>query len=331
MSHVETTRPIGSLTEQARQAYEEKRTKDCLDLTRAILLIDPENTEAQMMRSSIRSDMHQDLENARSLLRQTLLKENAEEPAVSAATTEDAPAPEPAIQEPTNSLWVKGAGIAALIVMLGLAAVVVPRLRSKSQTVSGIPAPPAAVSATKPSPAMVDEPLVRADLLPPAPAPASTPEPPARIEPPVRQPVAIDRAPVVVPAATGTLAVSSPTSVDIYKDGANIGSAPVSLELPAGTVTLEYRHGNLRKTQSHVINGNETTRARISFDVVVQINSRPWAEVSLDGVEKRALGQTPLSDVRVPIGGVLVFENPAFQKKTYRVTGNESGIRMVFP
>ncbi len=331
MSHVETTRPIGSLTEQARQAYEEKRTKDCLDLTRAILLIDPENTEAQMMRTSIRSEMHQDLENSRSLLRQTLLKENVEEPAVSAATEEEAPAPEPTIQEPTNSIWVKGAGIAALIVMLGLAAVVVPRLRSKSQTMPAVPAPPAAVSATKPLPAMMDEPLVRADLLPSAPAPASTPEPPARIEPPVRQPVAIDRTPVAVPAATGTLAVGSPTSVDIYKEGAYIGSAPVSLELPAGTVTLEYRHGNLRKTQSHVINGNETTRTRISFDVVVQINSRPWAEVSLDGVEKRALGQTPLSDVHVPIGGVLVFENPAFQKKTYRVTGNESGIRMVFP
>src|SRR6185503_9032470 len=139
----------------------------------------------------------------------------------------------------------------------------------------------------------------------------------------------IDRPPATVPAVTGTLAVNSPTSVDIYKDGALIGSAPVSLELPAGTHTLEYRHGNLRKTQTHTITGNETTRARITFEITVQINSRPWAEVFLDGLERKALGQTPLSDVRVPIGGVLVFENPAFQKKTYRVTGNESGIRIV--
>ena len=110
----------------------------------------------------------------------------------------------------------------------------------------------------------------------------------------------------------------------------SVGSAPVSLELPAGTHTLEYRHGNLRKSLTHTINSNETTRAMVTFDVTVQINSRPWAEVFLDGVERKALGQTPLSSVRVPIGGVLIFENPQFQAKRYRVTGSER-IQIVFP
>lgn len=81
----------------------------------------------------------------------------------------------------------------------------------------------------------------------------------------------------------------------------------------------------------HVINGNETTKAMITFDVSVQINSRPWAEVFLDGVERKDLGQTPLSAVRVPIGSVLSFQNPQFQTKKYRVTGNETGIQIVFP
>src|SRR5262249_43999815 len=59
----------------ARQAYHQKRTKNCLDLVKAILLIDPENAEAQLMRSSIRMEMHLDLENARTLLRDAHLKD----------------------------------------------------------------------------------------------------------------------------------------------------------------------------------------------------------------------------------------------------------------
>jgi hypothetical protein len=325
MSQLETTRPIGTLTEQARQAYEEKRTKDCLDLTRAILLIDPENTEAQMMRSSIRSEMNQDLENARSLLRLAETKEIAEESSFAVMAEE---APGPAIRRPSAGLM-KGLAMVGVLIVL---AVGVPRFLSKSDALPAAPAPPVRVPVPKHAIEMSDEPFVRADLLPSGSAPAAALEAsPAPPEAAVRQPVVKDRAPVSVPTAIGILAVSSATSVDIYKGDEYVASAPVSMELPAGAHTLEYRHGNLRMTQTHVITGNETTRARINFDVTVQINSRPWAEVFVDGVEKRALGQTPLSNVRVPIGGVLVFQNPAFQKKTYRVTGNESGIRMVFP
>ena len=66
---------LSQLTELARQAYDQKRTKNCLDLVRAILRIDPENAEAQLMRSSIRMEMHLDLENARVLFRDAHLKD----------------------------------------------------------------------------------------------------------------------------------------------------------------------------------------------------------------------------------------------------------------
>jgi hypothetical protein len=105
----------------------------------------------------------------------------------------------------------------------------------------------------------------------------------------------------------------------------------VSLELAAGRQTLEYRHGSLRKFVTHVINSNETTKAMVSFDVSVQINSKPWAEVFLEGTERKDLGQTPLSGLRDPIGGILSFQNPQFQTKKYRVTGTETGIQIVFP
>ena len=119
-----------------------------------------------------------------------------------------------------------------------------------------------------------------------------------------------------VAPANGTLAVSSATSIDIYKDGVYLGSAPVSLELAAGRQTLEYRHGNLRKFVTHAINSNETTKAMVSFDMSVQINSKPWAEVFLEGTERKDLGQTPLSGVRVPIGGILSFQNPSFKPRS---------------
>jgi hypothetical protein len=136
--------------------------------------------------------------------------------------------------------------------------------------------------------------------------------------------------PVVAQIHTGTLAVSSPTTVDIYIGDQLVGSAPTTLELPAGTQTVQYRHGDMRKVVSHVIKPNETTTAMITFDIPVQINARPWAQVSIDGSQRQALGQTPLSDIKVPIGSVLLFENPNFASKTYRVTGRETEIRVNF-
>ena len=149
---------------------------------------------------------------------------------------------------------------------------------------------------------------------------------PAAPRPDLRPP----EAPVVL-AASGNLAVSSPTSVDIYMGDQYIGSSPITVEMSPGTYTFEYRHEGLRKSVTHVINSNETTRAMINFDVSVEINAKPWAEVFLDGTERKPLGQTPMSEVRVPIGGVLVFQNPKFEAKKYQVTGRERAIQIVFP
>src|SRR5262249_37155191 len=86
------TENVSRLAELAREAFEQKRTKECLDLTRAILLIDPDHAQAQSMRSALQSEMHRDLENSRALLRQIASREIPEaEPQQGAAlpTTED--------------------------------------------------------------------------------------------------------------------------------------------------------------------------------------------------------------------------------------------------
>ena len=64
--------------------------------------------------------------------------------------------------------------------------------------------------------------------------------------------------------------------------------------------------------------------------ITIQINAKPWAQVFVDGAPRRALGQTPLSGIRVPVGSVLVFENPNFASKTRRVTENDTEIQLNF-
>jgi hypothetical protein len=336
------TENVSRLAELARQAFEQKRTKECLDLTRAILLIDPDHAQAQSMRSALQSEMHRDLENSRALLRQIASREIPEGESQQGAalpTSEDptektvlVPDAGQYVTKKSKRRWVLRIG---MVLGVGIIFASLPRPKTK-------PAPaeagPLKVNATQP------------DLPPPAPpieavetsAPADLPTVeqvmatgrPAPGVPGDAPPAPVAKLPdaktAVVPI-NGTLAVSSPTSIDIYKDDVYLGSAPVSLELPAGPQTLEYRHGTLRRFVTHVINGNETAKAMITFDVTVQLNSKPWAEVFLEGVERKDLGQTPLSGVRVPIGSVLSFQNPQFQAKKYRVTGNETGIQIVFP
>jgi hypothetical protein len=380
---------LSNLAELARQAYQNKRIKDCLDLTRAILLIDPENAEAHLMRSSIQSELYQDLENARALLRSAQGKDDSEpaQPPVQAAPVLDTPAETPeaipievpptpvvvaapapledsveaalppaesiaeSIEAPARapgSRWLK---IACAMVFLVILVAGATTLRSAFSYLR----PPSAVKAAdtsaqvqnvqvdndpKPVANVSEDDIIRTDsfvVTVPPPTEATTAATKEKSDPAANvaglrgsrlAPNAADKPNV---AATGTLALSSPTSVEIYRDNAYVGAVPVSLDLPAGTYTFEYRHGNLRKTLTHVVNGNETTKVMITFEVTVQINSKPWGEVFLEGTERTPLGQTPLSGVRVPIGGILSFENPAFPKKRYRITGNETGIQNVFP
>src|SRR5437867_2702020 len=372
MSQTETIGPAGDLEvresangnlckliELARQAYEQKRTKDCLDLTRAILLIDPDNAQAQSLRSSMQSELHRNLENVSAFLRQAQSKENPEkqsEPsrtAVPGNVELDSESNSAALIEATSPLaeapndsrrMLKIGSLVRATVLVLLSATVLSISVVSLMKPATTPKPVAPLRASTPANSSeqiqnVNAPAPELSLLTNSIETVREPTPPAAENPsttyrssavvPPPGPVAKEPQPVIA-AAAGTLAVSSQTSVDIYKDDAYLGAAPVSLELPAGTHTLEYRHGGLRKYVTHVINSNETTKTTITLDVSVQINSKPWAAVFIDGVEKKALGQTPLSGVRVPIGSVLIFENPRFQTKTYRVTGNETGIQVVF-
>jgi len=376
MSQKESAKPIGveisepvtgelsKLAELSRQAYERKDTKKCLDLTRSILLMDPDNADAQRMRSLVQSEMLRDLVGARTFIRPVQTKENSErqsqatqlavpvspeldsdvgnlEQTVSTEAASEAPfttTPVRSVRTP-GTRWLVAAVI-VIIAVLGAVVVALPRFRTPSNPVDASRKPAAAATSpqvvnlgpTQPDSSAPSR-AAETDIMP-VPPPTGGPAAPFTFPAtttPASRPAAKLPDSAVIAAGTGTLAISSPTTVDIYKDGALLGSVPVTLELPAGTHTLEYRHGALSRNVTHVINNNEVTKAMITFDVNVRINSRPWAEVFVDGVERKSLGQTPLSGVRIPIGTVLIFENRQFQTKKYRVTGNETGIQNVFP
>jgi hypothetical protein len=171
-------------------------------------------------------------------------------------------------------------------------------------------------SATPPAPLRIEDSDRELRI---APAPSPLPKPAA--------------APVtsVAAAPMGALAVSAAVPVEIYRGEENLGSTPATLRLAEGAQTLEYRYQGLRQTLTHVIARDQTTTATVSFVIKVQINAQPWAQVFMEGVNLNLIGQTPLGDVSVPIGGVLVFQNPKYPDKRYRVTARDTAIQITFP
>jgi hypothetical protein len=130
---------------------------------------------------------------------------------------------------------------------------------------------------------------------------------------------------------TGKLAVTASRRVQVYSGERYLGSTPVVLELPPGLQTLEYRYDTARQRITHFVRSNETTEVSIATDIVVKINAQPWADVFVQDGQIGSLGQTPLNDVRVPVGGLLVFRNPKFPDKTYRVRPEDTTIAVTFP
>jgi hypothetical protein len=387
---------------QARAAYEQKRIRECLSLTKTLLEADPENSEAQTLQSAIRADIRQDLHDARGLLEQSgtkdekkkyykaaeiiLIKslnvdpENKEAKMLlqsARAMSGGARQPVSMTPETPQVSTMPHVSPTAQVVQTSESSEAVedlpftvapPLMRTKEEKKSRLKIPVVAVGIVvlitgllvmrhfrrnSPDPRVERaESVTRSDVRPTT---ASTQYPPAsasaEVIPPPKPPVAAQipvaataaaasspTTPAGTPAGTGTtatemgrLAVSSTIPADIYLGNKNLGSTPTTVQLPAGRQTLEYRHGDLRTVVNHTIKANETISAAITFQVTVQINAKPWAQVFLEGTPRRPLGQTPLSGITVPVSSVLVFENPNFPSKTYRVTEKDTAVQVNFP
>lgn len=404
---------LRELVARARAAYEQKRTKECIELTKQVLLADAENAEGKALHAAVLSDIQRDLTDARALLEDArkmadgqkyqkaaeiiLLKilyldpSHADAKALLAASKSTAPLPRPqqtpskptepvsrsaetswkpatkpgrreeeqlaftAAPEPVQTEEYVSRGMNLKVPLIAAAVVLLAGglwfLRSYMTVPSAESQTPAvAVHNTKPlNAANTTVPAFKPAVAPPVievkatnnEAKAANNEVkaasnvPAVAPPPTQpavQPVAnVPPKPAVKEKEMGSLAINSPTAADIYLDDKYLGSTPITLQLPAGRQTLEYRHGDLRTSITHEVKARETTPAFVTFEITVQLNARPWAQVYVEGSTRRALGQTPLSSVRVPIGSTLTFENPNFPAKSHRVTESDNAIQMVFP
>ena len=356
------------LVAKARAAYDQKRLKECVDLTKQVLLADARNAEALALQAEVASDIQRDLIDARALLEDSrkmadgqkyrkaaeivLLKILYIDPshtdaksllAASKSTSRGSEAleqiaftahPEPVERRPeprSLNLNVKIPIIAAGIALLAGGVWLLRSYATGNDLGPAAPvvavagaAPAAVAGAALPTPApVVAPPVVKTTES----APAAVEPPPPAVEP-LAPPVAPPKAALKDP---GSLAVNSPTAADIYMEGKYLGATPTTLQLPPGRHTLEYRHGDLRTVMTHEVKSKETSSALVTFETTVQVNARPWAQVFVEGSTRRALGQTPLGSIRVPIGSVLTFENPNFPPKSHRVKESDTAIQMVFP
>jgi hypothetical protein len=329
---------ITELAQRAKAAFEQKRMRECIALTQELALADPGNEEAKSLEAAIRSEFQQDLYDVRALLEQSGSKEerrkyhraaeiillkilnlapdNAEAKMLlqSARAQTSAPIASPVQhsyeQNEELAPWVvasppaqgpakggrKDVGLKFSIGIVGviiLGGGIVHMLQSRPSKPSEQWNPPPQAAHFEPIDLRPASPKPPSAVHSDEPAPAtSIPEP----VPVVKAPAPVTSAQATTPARPGvtTLAPSDAIPKDKPKPPA------VSTPKPPAQLT-------------------------------VQINARPWAQVFLDGPTRKALGQTPLSGVAVPVGGVLVFENPNFASKTHRITDTDAAIQVNFP
>src|SRR5688572_11851340 len=131
--------------------------------------------------------------------------------------------------------------------------------------------------------------------------------------------------------AKGKLAINAAVPVAVYFAGQQRGTTPTTIDLPPGEHSVEYRYEGLRKTVTHQIKSNETTSTTVVFEIKLQINSDPWSNVYVDGPSPRKLGETPLGNVTVGVGSVLVFRHSEFPEKRHTVTATDRAIQVSFP
>jgi hypothetical protein len=112
---------------------------------------------------------------------------------------------------------------------------------------------------------------------------------------------------------SGWVAVFAPVVLTVSVDGRSIGTTEQDrLMLPAGRheLTLTNRELGYKGVQQVEIEPGEVRSVTIDPRGPASFNAIPWAEVWLDG---QKLGDTPLANVRVPIGvHEFVFKHPQY-------------------
>jgi hypothetical protein len=122
---------------------------------------------------------------------------------------------------------------------------------------------------------------------------------------------------------SGWVAVFSPISLDISKDGKALGTDQGRLMLPPGRheLTFTNREFGYSAVQTVEVEPGQERSITVQPTGEISLNASPWAEVSIDG---KLIGQTPIR-TQVPLGThEILFKNPEFgeRRRTAVVTAS---------
>ena len=118
--------------------------------------------------------------------------------------------------------------------------------------------------------------------------------------------------PAAVANVAGWLSVQAPFEVQVLDAGEVVGNSSLSrMMLPAGRRDVELVNRTLEFSERRRIAIAPGRTAAITLaapQVAININARPWADVTVDGI---ALGQTPIANAMMAIGSrQFVFRHP---------------------
>lgn len=114
-----------------------------------------------------------------------------------------------------------------------------------------------------------------------------------------------------IPVYSGWIAVFSPITLQVSRDGKSLGSSDgARIMLPPGRhiLTFTNREFSFSATQTVEVTAGEERAINLSPKGSVNVNALPWAEVWVDGAR---VGETPLANLQVPLGTrEFVFRHP---------------------
>jgi hypothetical protein len=221
-----------------------------------------------------------------------------------------AAAPEPQAVKLPQQAWIAIGVLAGLVLIEAVPTALWLRGRLRPPVVSE---PVAA--ATLPAAAAI--PLASCESTP-APSPAASPAPTTGVAKGPSAPGKTDAVPAAVTPPVdksmlaGSVSVATPVPMQVLLKGRVVATTEAeSFMLPVGTQELEFVNENVgyRARRTVTIQAGKTTPVRLDPPSgTVNINAVPWAEVWLEG---QRLGDTPLGNLRVPIGSrELIFRHP---------------------
>lgn len=144
-------------------------------------------------------------------------------------------------------------------------------------------------------------------------------------------PLPADGAPALAAGARfGGIKVTSTIDLQVFKDGALLGSSagPIAINDGSHVIDLVNESLGFRYRETISVKAGQLTSIKIAVpNGRVSINANPWAEVLIDGIPA---GQTPLANIALAIGShEVVFRHPQFPEQRQTVVVKVAGLTRV--